>query len=147
MAGAALMEKNDTEKSFARKLYVLANQMSQLRETAEWKAWENVPARRSGRFLADLAEWVRSLVPERRRGIQKGKGRAPEYSEPGQLLDQFIGSISQKNAVIFLRRYWYMDTIPEIAQRCSLSEGRVRSRLRRTQGKLHVFLEREGVYL
>lgn len=68
-------------------------------------------------------------------------------SELGSLMDVFMGDISRENRMILLRRYWYMDTVPEIAARFGLSEHKVRSRLRRTRGRLYTYLERQGVCL
>ena len=49
------------------------------------------------------------------------------------------------NRVIFLRRYWYLDTIGEIAHRYGMSESKVKTQLHRTRAKLHSFLEKEGI--
>ena len=46
---------------------------------------------------------------------------------------------------IFLRRYWYLDTVAEIAHRYGMTESKVKTSLHRTRGKLHTFLEKEGI--
>ena len=47
--------------------------------------------------------------------------------------------------MVFLRRYWYMDTVAEIAVRYGISESAVSMRLNRTRGRLKLYLEKEGI--
>ena len=48
---------------------------------------------------------------------------------------------------IFMRRYWFGDSIEEIARRFAIKSGTVKSGLFRTREKLRQELEREGVPL
>lgn len=48
---------------------------------------------------------------------------------------------------IFLRRYWYLDSIESIAEQYSISEGKVKNILYRTRNKLKDYLIREGYKL
>ena len=43
-----------------------------------------------------------------------------------------------------MRRYWYADSVAEIAQRYRMGESKVKTRLFRTRNQLRVFLEKEG---
>ena len=43
-----------------------------------------------------------------------------------------------------MRRYWYTDSIEEIAQRYGISISKVKTRLFRTRNELRSFLEKEG---
>ena len=61
------------------------------------------------------------------------------------MLNRFLTTLSQDNRVIFLRRYWYLETIAEIANRYGMSESKVKTGLHRTRAKLHSFLEKEGI--
>ena len=47
--------------------------------------------------------------------------------------------------MIFLRRYWHVDTIAEIAQRYGITESKVKMQLSRTRAKLCTYLEQEGI--
>ena len=49
--------------------------------------------------------------------------------------------------MMFLRRYWYMSSIKEIAKDYELSEGKVKMILLRIRNKLKQVLEKEGIYL
>ena len=71
--------------------------------------------------------------------------RKLEGEELGKILNRFLESLSYDNRVIFLRRYWYLDTIAEIAERYGMSESKVKTQLHRTRTKLHSFLEKEGI--
>ena len=65
--------------------------------------------------------------------------------ELGMVLDDFLRTLTQENRVIFLRRYWYVDTIAEIAARYGISENAVQMRLKRTREKLYTYLLQEGI--
>ena len=49
--------------------------------------------------------------------------------------------------MVFLRRYWYFDTIAAICRDTGSSESRVKSMLYHTRRKLREHLEREGIEL
>jgi RNA polymerase sigma-70 factor (ECF subfamily) len=48
---------------------------------------------------------------------------------------------------VFICRYFYSDSIGEIARRFGLSESKVKSMLHRARGKLKKSLESEGIRL
>ena len=48
---------------------------------------------------------------------------------------------------MFIRRYWYMDSIADIAQRFSLSQSKVKTMLFRSRAQLRAYLEKEGYVL
>ena len=47
--------------------------------------------------------------------------------------------------MVFLRRYWYVDTIAEIAARYSISESAVQMRLNRRSKSFPAYLAKEGI--
>ena len=65
--------------------------------------------------------------------------------EIGRALNEFLENLSQESRVIFLRRYWFCDTIAEIAERYGISESKVKIRLMRTRNQLADFLSKEGI--
>lgn len=71
--------------------------------------------------------------------------RELEARELGQILDRFLRTLPRENQMVFLRRYWYVDTIAEIAVRYGISESAVQMRLSRTRSKLAAYLEKEGI--
>ena len=75
------------------------------------------------------------------------RGRINEPKELGKLLDLFLESLPKDSRLIFLRRYWYVDSVPEIAARYGMTESKVKMQLSRTKEKLRLFLEQEGIYV
>ena len=70
-----------------------------------------------------------------------------EEKELIAIIEDFLRGLSQENRVIFLRRYWYGESIAEIAEACGAGSGRIRSSLFRTRARLRRRLEEEGVFL
>lgn len=65
--------------------------------------------------------------------------------ELGRILDAFLESLPKDSRVIFLRRYWYVDTIAEIARQYGMTESKVKMQLSRTKEKLRIYLEKEEI--
>lgn len=42
------------------------------------------------------------------------------------MLNAFLGSLPKETRMIFLRRYWHVDTIAEIAQRYGITQSKVK---------------------
>lgn len=64
--------------------------------------------------------------------------------ELGQLVDRFLGSVKRDNRVIFLRRYWFGDSVTSIAQEMGMTENAVSVRLNRTREQLRTYLQKAG---
>lgn len=67
--------------------------------------------------------------------------------ELGELLNHFLASIDKSNRIIFVRRYWYGDSIKTIAELTGEKEHSVCVKLSRTRQKLRKFLEREKFFI
>ena len=59
-------------------------------------------------------------------------------------LSRFIWTLPQRTRNIFVRRYFYISTIAEIAKDFSMKESNVTMHLLRTRKKLEQFLKKEG---
>lgn len=162
-----------TDISYGRRLRRLADNIVKNAQDAEesvsdtyLRAWETIPPQRPGHFFAFLAkicrnlalnklDWknaakrkaeVVSLTEEMSQCIPDAqRDREMEARELGALLDSFLRTLTTENRLIFLRRYWYVDTVGEIALRYGLSEGAVQMRLNRTRAKLSEYLAKEGI--
>ena len=67
-----------------------------------------------------------------------------ETKELVLMIEKFLDTLNDENAVIFLRRYWFSDTYTEIAERTGLSEKSVSMRLVRIRKQMRQYLlERE----
>ncbi len=60
-------------------------------------------------------------------------------------LSDFLGTLTKRQRIIFLRRYYYMCGISEIADSLSLSESNVKTILSRIRKNLRAYLEKEGI--
>ena len=60
-------------------------------------------------------------------------------------LNKFLSEQKGKTRRIFVRRYWYMDSISTISSNFGMSESSVKMLLLRTRNSLKSFLEKEGV--
>ncbi|MCI2057124.1 MAG: sigma-70 family RNA polymerase sigma factor [Oscillibacter sp.] len=66
-----------------------------------------------------------------------------EQQELQEFLRRFLASQSKDNRVIFVRRYWYGESVQEIAQALHVSEGTVKSSLFRTRSRLRESMRKE----
>ncbi len=67
--------------------------------------------------------------------------------ELGRVISEFLRSESEQSRNIFIRKYWYFDSVADIAKRYSCSESKVKSILFRARERLREHLEREGVLI
>lgn len=165
----------ETDRVYGRKLYALADRILQSREDAEesvsdtyMKAWETIPPQRPNYFFAYLAKICRNFALGRLdwRNAAKRNGEVVtltqemelcipdpshdnklEGEEIGQALNRFLEGLSRESRMIFMRRYWYTDSISQIAARYGISESKVKTRLHRTRVQLYAFLKKEGIYV
>ncbi|MBQ6695482.1 MAG: sigma-70 family RNA polymerase sigma factor [Lachnospiraceae bacterium] len=70
---------------------------------------------------------------------------AVEEKEVASVLDGFLEGLSKEKRVIFVRRYWYSDSVKEIAKRMQISESKVKTVLFRTRKELQEYLLQHGV--
>lgn len=59
-------------------------------------------------------------------------------------INKFIRGLPEKNGNVFIRRYFYADSIKDISDRYHISENNIRVMLNRTRNKLRIRLEKEG---
>lgn len=164
-----------TDQRYGRRLFSLANGIVQSFEDAEesvsdtyMKAWQTLPPQRPKFLFAYLAticrhfafgrlDWknaakrkaeVVSLSKEMEQCIpDSSREKALEGQEIGRVLNHFLAGLTPENRLIFLRRYWYCETIAEIAGHCRISESKVKTRLHRLRNRLSRELEKEGIRL
>lgn len=64
-----------------------------------------------------------------------------------KILNRFLDTLDEKKRNIFVRRYWYLDSVSAIAERFDFSESKVKTTLYRCRNKLREHLEKEGYVL
>lgn len=62
-------------------------------------------------------------------------------------INGFLGKLDEEKRNIFIRRYWYLDSIADISKRFALSESKVKTTLFRCRNQLRIALEKEGYTL
>ena len=134
------------------------------------KAWNAMPDARPRRLGAFLGRITRNLSLnrlEQLRAEKRGAGQIslaleeladciPATDSAERIIDdlaltnalnRFLTSLSAEKRIIFLRRYWYLSPVAEIAEDLALSESKVKMSLLRSRKELKLFLEKEGVDL
>lgn len=163
----------ETETAYGARLNHLALGILGSREDAEESvndtylaAWRTIPPQRPCLLFPYLAkicrnsafgklDWqnakkrkaeVVALTQEMEQCVPDSRAMQPmEQAELGHILNRFLKELPQENRLIFLRRYWFADTIGGIARRFELSESSVKVRLHRIRNKLRAYLEQEGI--
>lgn len=64
--------------------------------------------------------------------------------ELGRLINAFLLTEKPDARKVFVRKYWFFDSVSEIAQLYGYSENKVKSMLFRTRNKLKAYLKKEG---
>lgn len=64
-----------------------------------------------------------------------------------EVLNRFLTGLDVEKRKIFMRRYWYMNSIGEISKAMSLSESNVKMSLLRMRNQLKELLQEGGVHL
>lgn len=70
---------------------------------------------------------------------------AAEEGMAGKLISEFLRQQKSEQREVFIRRYWFMDSIKQIAMDYSFSESKVKSMLVRTRSKLKRYLKKGGI--
>ena len=82
--------------------------------------------------------------------IVSGKEDTENEVTARELIDEinsFIDSLREDKRYIFIRRYWYADSITYIAKQCKRSENSVSAELSRERQKLRDYLTKRGYEL
>lgn len=79
--------------------------------------------------------------------LEKAERYVGEDSLIVSVINRFLYAHSLKNRNIFIRRYWYLCSIQDIADSYKMSESNVKVLLFRMRNELKKQLEKEGVHL
>lgn len=92
-------------------------------------------AQKRNAVLVELTAEMEQCIPD---------NSAPEQSELSELLNEFLGTLPKEKRLIFIRRYWYGDSIRDIAEALHCRESGIKTNLFRTRKKLAKFLKERG---
>lgn len=131
-------------------------------------AWKAMPPKRPSCLAAFLGKLTRNLALNRYKRLRADKRGAGQLTlaleELGEcvpartemegvedralivsVLDRFLASLSKRDRMVFVRRYWYVSSVAEIAGDYGLSQSNVKMILSRGRNRLRQALEQEGV--
>lgn len=134
------------------------------------RAWGAIPPKRPNRLSTFLGKITRNLALnryEKYTAEKRGFGQIPlaldelqdcipaigsveqniEDTALIEILDHFLGTLSVETRKVFMRRYWYLSPIKEIAEDYGFSESKVKMTLLRARNMLKQILEKEGIML
>lgn len=164
----------ETEQKYGRYLSKIAyNILSDSEDCKECindtylKAWNSIPPHRPGALAAYLGKITRELAIDIFRTRNRKKRQASEYALSlseleecvpdtvsteqsadlhllAEAINSYLSSLSREARVTFVGRYYYMDSLKEIAAYQGMSEAKVKSMLYRTRQGLKIYLQQEG---
>lgn len=108
------------------------------RNTALDRLRMNTAQKRCGSYDLSLDELAEYLPGPDAEDLQAAR-------ELGTAIDRFLDTLPKENRIIFLRRYWFGDSVKEIARSRGLTENTVSVRLNRVREKLKAYLIKEGI--
>lgn len=166
---------SETNQKYGRYCHTIAYNICGIDEDAEecvndtwFRAWNLMPDQRPTILSAFLGRITRSISIDRiktKNRIKRGGGEAvlaldeleeciPGGTNPEQALEEkeletavgrFVSGLPVLEKKIFILRYWYLVSIPEISKKLCYSQGKIKSSLFRTRRKLRAYLEEEGL--
>lgn len=164
-----------TDRKYGRQCRRTARNILAIPEDAEecvndtWlRAWNAMPPQRPGVLSAFFGKLTRNLSLDRWRRLKAAKRggsqveialheledclpdrRRPdenlEAGETAALISAFLRRQSETDRALFVRRYFHLEPLNELADRFGMSVGQIKSKLHRMRGRLKLELEREGV--
>lgn len=168
---------SETAAKYGRYCYTIAYHILHSHEDSEecvsdtyLRAWNAMPEQRPDRLQAFLGRITRNLSLnrwEKASAEKRGAGQVPLALEElreclpeadttesvaddlvlTDVLNRYLASLSAEKRKIFMRRYWYLSSISEIAADYALSESKVKMTLFRCRRELKQLLEKEGIVL
>lgn len=105
-----------------------------------WRA--RTAQKRGGGEVALALEELTTCIP-----TVPGADQAVEDQELQESVNRFLRALSERDCDLFLRRYWYGESVQAVANRYGLNLNTVKTSLRRSREKLRHHLEKEGICL
>ena len=129
-------------------------------------AWNAIPPTRPNNLMSFVCRIVRNLSLKRLEFLKREKRSAevilsldelaavlpderyaPNASDEdvGKLISKFLRKQKEDARNVFIRKYYFFDSIEEIAERYGFTESKVKNMLFYTRNKLRDYLIKEGV--
>ena len=163
----------ETDKKYGRLCFGTAKNILHNKEDSEecvsdtyLAVWNTIPPTRPVRLVAYVCKIVRNLALKKFEYIYAEK-RSPNMTvsigelievlpderiskgaqdeEIGEAISRFLKMENEAARNVFIRKYWFFDSIKEISVQYSFSESKVKSMLHHTRKRLRKYLEEEGI--
>ena len=171
---AALTETQAKYSRYLTKIaYNILNDMEDSLECVNdtyFHAWKSIPPHRPNVLSTYLAKITRRVAIDRVRKQNSGKRIPSEYTfslseldecissqsktelqieteELGKAINSYLKTISPEARRLFIGRYFFLDSLKDVARYCDMSEAKAKSMLYRTRCGLKTYLKKEGYYL
>lgn len=122
---------------------VLKHFLSRITRNLSYDRMDYNTAKRRNPHMTVLFSELDECLPDRRNNTEK----LWEAKQIGVSLNRFLGSVTAEDCAIFLSRYYYAMSVPDISQRYHLPQRKVKYRLSRLRQQLRSHLQQEGVVL
>ena len=163
---------SETDKKYGRYCrYIASNILHSDTDTEEcvddayMSTWSAIPPAKPLSLRAFVGRITRNLALNRyehKRAQKRCAGVEAVLDEIGELvaapegdpvdmialrdgLNEFLGTLTRRSRMIFVKRYWYLASIKEISTEMNASESSVKVSLHRTRCELKEFLEKKGI--
>lgn len=141
---------SETQKKYGRYCHYIAYNILYSDQDAEEcvndtyiKAWNAMPPHRPTQLSAFLGKITRNTALDRY-AYMKAQKRSGEVALK-EAVNGFLRSLPAQTRVVFVRRYWYMSPVKEIARDYGMTVSNVKVTLLRTRNKFREYLEKEGI--
>lgn len=90
--------------------------------------------------FVELSKELENILPT----TSEAEARVAEKELSG-MISEYLRTETPERRQIFMRRYWFFDSVKDIAKRFGISEGKVKTDLFRVRNGLKEYLEKEGI--
>jgi RNA polymerase sigma-70 factor (ECF subfamily) len=153
--------------------YIANNILSNQEDSEEcvndtyFAVWNAIPSKRPNRLSVFVSKIARNLALKKYEYLSAAKRNSSMTASLEELGDcvsgtdyveleiakkyienaisQFLWQQSDEKRNVFIRRYWYFDSIEQICSRTGFSQSKVKSMLYDMRRKLREYLESEGI--
>ncbi|MBR3424220.1 MAG: sigma-70 family RNA polymerase sigma factor [Clostridia bacterium] len=91
-------------------------------------------------ILCELTDEMEECIPSSDSDVE----RIAEAKELGRAISSFLETRSEEQGNVFVRRYWFFDSIEELSKRYGFSKSKVKMILSRMRRDLKEYLRKEG---
>ncbi len=163
----------ETAAKYGALCFSVANSILENREDAEecvcdayLGIWKAIPPEKPGNLKAFVYRIVKNIsldMLDRKKALKRTSDLMvsfeevneflpecrinPDYTEMeiGEIISTFLRTQKADDQVIFIRKYFYLESVECIARKFAFGESKVKNSLARTRKRLRKYLEKEGV--